>query len=234
MNLDSILDEHFTPKVGVIIPTHNRWSIASRSLQCLITDRYRNKQIYLIDDGCTDETKGQVSLLFPDINVLNGDGSLWWSGAINLGLINILQHNFDLILWLNDDNYVEEETIQRLVNAHICLGQNSIVAARTKSLLTNLDEWQGNPPRWHPHYETWNKVCGENEYMPLEHPPGGRGVLFPVHCFREVGLVDNKSFPHYWADHDFHYRAMKAGFQYFLVCDAVVCNVPNTQENTIP
>ncbi len=49
----------------------------------------------------------------------------------------------------------------------------------------------------------------------------------PVECFREVGLIDQKTFPHYWADHDFHYRAMKAGYRYYLATDAVVWNAPN-------
>ena len=28
----------------------------------------------------------------------------------------------------------------------------------------------------------------------VEHPPGGRGVLIPTRCFREIGLVDMKTF----------------------------------------
>jgi GT2 family glycosyltransferase len=64
------------------------------------------------------------------------------------------------------------------------------------------------------------------EDIAVEHPPGGRGVLIPAQCFREIGLVDSRRFPHYWGDHDFHYRAMKAGYKYFVARDAVVWNTP--------
>jgi GT2 family glycosyltransferase len=39
--------------------------------------------------------------------------------------------------------------------------------------------------------------------------------------------VDQSAFPHYWGDHDFHYRAMRAGYKYFIAPEAVVWNVPN-------
>jgi GT2 family glycosyltransferase len=42
-------------------------------------------------------------------------------------------------------------------------------------------------------------------------------------------MVDARAFPHYWADHDFHYRAMKAGYRYFIATDAIVLNRPNKE-----
>jgi GT2 family glycosyltransferase len=62
--------------------------------------------------------------------------------------------------------------------------------------------------------------------IPLAHPPGGRGVLIPASCFREVGLICRRDFPQYWADYDFHYRSIKAGYHYYLATEAVIWNVP--------
>jgi len=214
-------------RVAVIVPTHNRWKLAALALDSLINDGYQNKQIYLIDDGSTDETKEHLPNLNPIVKVLVGDGNLWWSGAINLGIKEALKSECNLILWMNDDNKVESNTLENMVNAHISCGSNSIIAARTLSTYTRQDEWCGNPPRWHPDYDRWRGKCQDNQICPLEHPPGGRGVLFPIDCFRTVGFVDQRSFPHYWADHDFHYRAMNAGYKYFLAGNAVVWNTPN-------
>ena len=228
MQTDSYYSNDSNPKIAVIIPTHNRWNLASRAIKSLEADSYSNKEILLVEDGCTDETRQQVAIHHPNVKVCHGDGNLWWSGAINLGLINALNSTYDLVLWLNDDNYVEKNTIECMVNAHKLFGINSVIAARTRSVHLEEDEWNGHPPRWHPDYNTWEMTSVERDYVPLVHPPGGRGVLFSIKCFQELGLIDQNCFPHYWADHDFHYRAMNAGYKYYLAADAVVWNTPNS------
>lgn len=227
------------PLVGVIIPTHNRWRLADEALASLLSDGYPRKTIYLIDDGSVDGTSEFCQAKYPQVKISHGDGDLWWSGAINLGLRKAMADEVDLIIWLNDDNLVEKTTISALVQAHEFCGPASIIAARTLSTQTKEEEWAGDPPRWHPDYDQWARSSSqsvessqvEGPFPPtrrLEHPPGGRGVLFPVTCFVNVGMIDQQSFPHYWADHDFHYRAMKAGYQYHLAARAIVWNRPNS------
>ncbi|MGE3949414.1 MAG: glycosyltransferase family 2 protein [Blastocatellales bacterium] len=216
-------------RLAVIIPTFNRWNDAQKCLLSLKKDEFGQKRVFLVNDGSTDDTGIQAALSFPEVEVINGDGNLWWSGAINLGLKTALQQNPDCILWLNDDNQVEPQTITRMIESHIRCGPKSVICARTRSLETGQDEWVGEPPRWHPDFGKWTAPDLPQPDVPLEHPPGGRGVLIPAECFREVGLIDRKTFPHYWADHDFHYRAMKAGYKYYLATEAVVWNAPNSR-----
>lgn len=226
MNLNNTSSK-LIPKVAVIIPTYNRCNHALRAIHSLECDNYWNKDIYLVIDGSTDNTKEKVTEKHPQIKICLGDGNLWWSGAINLGLTFALKSDCHLVLWLNDDNCVEIDTISRMVQAHQLVGEQSIIAARTMSVQTRSDEWSGEPPRWHPDYASWTKLDCRQNLIQLEHPPGGRGVLFPINCFTQLGLIDKQKFPHYWADHDFHYRAMKAGYKYHLACTAIVWNAQN-------
>ncbi len=226
MNEVSPFDQN-EPNIAVIIPTHNRWEEARETLAQLHQSEYRNFEVVLVEDGCTDGTAANCQREFPDVQLLHGDGNLWWSGAINLGVAFALERKADAILWLNDDNRVELDTLSRMVESFKRMGERSIICARTKSTDTGLDEWVGDPPRWHPEFGEWKPPDLSTEDVQVMHPPGGRGVLIPTVCFREVGLVDSQAFPHYWADHDFHYRAMKAGYQYFIASRAIVWNVPN-------
>jgi len=219
--------DHTKPRLAVIIPTHNRWEEARETLARLEHSEYLNCEVVLIEDGCTDGTADNCRREFPDVHLLHGDGNLWWSGAINKGVEFAMERGADAIVWLNDDNRVEPDTLSRMVESFKRVGESSIICARTKSMNTRLDEWVGDPPRWHPDFEKWKPPDLTAEDVPVRHPPGGRGVLVPTGCFREIGLVDSQAFPHYWADHDFHYRAMKAGYQYFIASKAVVWNVPN-------
>lgn len=227
MNNPTSRSERTEPRLFVVVPTYNRWNEARLSLACLLKSDYSNFQVILVEDACTDQTAEKCRTEFPVVEVLHGDGSLWWSGAINKGIEYALERGADAIVWLNDDNRVELSTLSHMVESFKRMGEQSIICARTKSTDTGLDEWVGDPPIWHPEFGKWSLPDLSAQDVPLTHPPGGRGVLIPAQCFREIGLVDKQAFPHYWADHDFHYRAMKAGYRYFLAPLAVVWNVPN-------
>jgi GT2 family glycosyltransferase len=220
--------------IVVVIPTHNRWKDAIITLAQLVQSKYQNFDVVLIEDGCVDGTAESCKVEFPDVHVLHGDGSLWWSGAINIGLDYALSVGADAVVWLNDDNRVEPDTLSSLVESFKRVGERSVICARVKSTLTGGDEWVGGPPRWHPSFGSWTPSDFSPQEVEVEYPPGGRGVLIPIQCFREVGQIDARSFPHYWADHDFHYRAMEAGYKYFLSTGAVVWNVPNPERKETP
>lgn len=230
------------PQLLVIIPTHDRWAAARRALASLQRSEFQNFEVALIEDGCRDDTAAHCRREFPAVKILHGDGNLWWSGAINEGLRYALGRGQNdgggreprAVLWLNDDNLVEPQTIGQLWDSWRRCGERSVICARVKSTRDGRDEWAGDPPLWHPDFPEWNSPLapeGNSEGGPqdvsIKHPPGGRGVLIPLACFRETGLIDRKSFPHYWADHDFHYRAMRAGYRYVLSARAVVWNEPN-------
>ena len=220
--------ESTQPSVFVIMPTYNRWPEARVSLRCLLESSYKNLRILLVEDACTDGTVTECPQDFPEVEILHGDGDLWWSGAINLGTKYALDQGAELVLWINDDVRVEPETITHLVATVDREGAKSIACARIKWTDSSRPEWRGGPPPWHPDFQAQQLVELSLEGdLPIEHPPGGQGVLIPAQCFRDIGEVDIVNFPHYWADHDFHYRAMRAGYKYFIAREAVVWNVPN-------
>lgn len=214
-------------RIAALVPTHNRWGEASSCLRSLLEGQLV-PEIVLVDDGSTDGTSEACGREFPAVRILRGDGQLWWSGAINLGLDEARRRGTNAVLWLNDDNRVEPDTLSLMARALRELGDDAVVCATVRST-GDEPAWVGQPPVWHPDFRTWLPPRELPELFPLDHPPGGRGVLFPKRCFEEVGGIDQRAFPHYWADHDFHYRAMKAGFRYYLVRDAVVWTRPNEE-----
>ena len=88
----------------------------------------------------------------------------------------------------------------------------------------------GASPSWYPDRDNWQPPEFPNAGdLAIEHPPGGQGVLIPAQCFREVGFLDRANFAMNWADHNFHYRAMKAGYKYFISPHAVVWERANKE-----
>jgi GT2 family glycosyltransferase len=92
-------------------------------------DVYQAKRILLIDDGSTDGTTERCRVRFPWVEILHGSGNLWWSGAINLGIEEALRSEVELVLWLNNDNLVEPETITRLVEIYRRSPLRSVICA---------------------------------------------------------------------------------------------------------
>ena len=226
---NTAVDREADPRLFIVMPTYNRWQEARVSLRCLLQSTYENFKILLVEDGCTDGTVERCSAEFREIEILHGDGNLWWSGSANLGTKHALEQGAELVMWINDDIRVEPETIAHLVESFDRNGAKSVVCARIR-LPGGEQEWRGDPPSWHPDVRKWKPldlpVAGD---LPIKHPPGGQGVLIPARCFREIGLLDRANFAMNWADHNFHYRAMKAGYNYFISPRAVVWERANKE-----
>src|SRR5207248_3039039 len=103
--------------VTIISPVRNRREI---TLQCLRSlDRIDKTNLavrrIIIDDGSTDGTAEAVAENFPDVEIIHGDGNLWYSGAANLGIKRALQDNPDYILLINDDTIFDGKFLQFMI-----------------------------------------------------------------------------------------------------------------------
>jgi GT2 family glycosyltransferase len=215
-------------RITVIIPTYNRWNEARLCIDSLRKGSYSDVQICLIEDGCTDGTAENCQKEFPEVEMIHGDGNLWWGGAINKGIQYAIENKADAVILLNDDNRVEKDTIRLLVDAYRAFDGKAVVCAHVRRIGEEAG-WYGQPPLWHPDHRTW--VPPEDQIYKIYHPPGGQGVMIPVKCLTDAGAMDVHSFPHYWADHDLHYRVMKRGYPYFVVREALVWDLPNAEQN---
>jgi len=57
----------------------------------------------------------------------------------------------------------------------------------------------------------------------------GRGTLFPIEIFKQLGLFDELHLPHYAADYDFTFKAARANYKIYSCSD---CKVYSYVEET--
>ncbi len=69
----------------------------------------------LVDDGSVDGTAESVRQGFPAVEVIGGDGELYWAGAMALAERAALAHRPDYLLWLNDDVVLDRDALARLI-----------------------------------------------------------------------------------------------------------------------
>ena len=205
--------------VYVLVPCHNNKEDVLEVLACLGRQSYKDMRIVLVDDGSTDGTDASVAAAFPDAVVLKGDGTLWWTGANELGLQYILPKALpgDFVLLLNNDVIVDDSYVERLVQSSTENGRaiagSALIDIRDPSCVEGgirVDECLNlhvNRDRHRIEREPWDTNVDVLS---------GRGTLVPVEVFQDIGGFNRKRLPHYGADYEFAVRARRAGYKLVL------------------
>lgn len=72
----------------------------------------------IVDDRSTDGTSSAVNAVFPDVDVVHGDGDLFWAGGMRHGWNeSVKKKSFDYLLVYNDDVRLHRDAVARLLEA---------------------------------------------------------------------------------------------------------------------
>lgn len=222
-------------RVHCLIPVHNRIRETEAVLRCLNAQDYPHLRVVIVDDGSTDGTADMVRRDFPHVELLSGDGNLWWSGAMARGLRLVLPQtkDGDFVLFQNNDTLFERHYVRTLVSASEALGR-AVVGSILKdaghpdriiSLGPRVSYLKAYVREVLPEYQLSQ---GDGHARP-DLPElidmdalSGRGTLYPVEVFHRVGIVRHRWLPHYLADYEMAARARAAGFRTVVCTRAVV------------
>lgn len=213
---------------AIVIPTHNRKSLIAAFLEMLTKQTFQNFLTVVVNDGSADGTEELITEKYPNVIQLMGDGNLWWTGAVNLGIKYILDKHpsVEAIILQNDDVSIEENWVEKLVTC----------AEKHKNALIGCVAVDHDNPsvityggkQVHPWFAFSNvKNKGENissfpsDYVVESFDLIGRGILIPVEAFSKLGLYDQKHFKHR-GDTEFPLRAKKSGMKLLVTYSAVV------------
>lgn len=211
----------------LIIPVHSRADITEACLVALEGQRDRDFEVVVVDDGSTDRTP-EMLRTHAWVRVLTGDGSLWWTGATNLGVTFALDHGADAILTLNDDTVPGPEFVERMKAHHREL-PDALIGALQTDVEDDSVVYAGETIDWARarYIPLATDVPPSQRYglHPVTHFPG-RGLLVPRVVFERIGLYDRERFPQAVADYDFTHRAFAAGFMILCAWDVVLPSRP--------
>ena len=208
-------------KIWICIPVFNRIEFTLKCLGTLKAQTFQNFTVVICDHGSTDGTTTHINQHFPDVVVLNADNSLWWTGAMNRCVSYVLQHATpdDYLLTLNNDNELPQDYLAEF-SAYSNKYPHAVLASATHDIVTRNRVAEG-------HWLDWltakaKVVTFERDHLPDDenviavNHTSGRGTLFPIAVFQELGLYDEHHLPHYGADYDFSHKAMRAGYPIYV------------------
>lgn len=213
--------EIYSNSIAVLIPVFNNLQYTKKALVDLhVNIKKLETKIYtiVIDDGSTDGTSEWVSNNYPNVYLLKGNGSLWWSGGVNLGAKYALQQlNVTYILLWNNDIQVQNDffvNLEKLIKDDV----QYLIGSKIYFKVPHNTLWSMGG--------IFNPRTGERRmigYLELDNEKyekvlevdwlTGMGTLVHKKVIEKIGFWDEKSFPQYHGDADFTYRAKLAGFK---------------------
>lgn len=215
-------------RAAVLIACHNR---KNKTINCLVHLYASIQEVkdqllfdtYLTDDGSTDGTADEVRKRFPNIFIINGNGSLFWAGGMRKAWECASQKNdYDYYIWLNDDTIIKDHAVKKLFDDYkeSCLiyKKNGIITAaccNSHGEFSYGGRNQGN-------------IIKPNNTIQKCTLINGNFVLIPRDVFFRIGNLDNH-FTHGIADYSYGLTAIENGFEcwttkhYLATCENNGC-----------
>ena len=202
-----------TMNVVALLACHNRRDLTLRCLEAFFSQTFRASAPTLgpvvVDDGSTDGTAEAVRAEFPSVQVVAGDGTLFWARGMERAESRAIAERPDFLLWLNDDVTLAGTAVDRLLATAVTCPDAIIVGALLDPETMAVTYSGVVQSRWHP-LRTRLVVTTDR---PLEADTfNGNLVLVPREIYERVGPIDG-GFSHGQADFDYGLRARKAGFR---------------------
>ena len=203
-------------RIAVLMTCFNRKALTLTALRLLMAGNEMldaSVEIFLVDDGSRDGTSDAVRQEFPEIHLLQGDGSLYWNGGMRVAFAKALSVGFDAYVLFNDDTLLIPGALIRLVETARQCEQTigpTIVVGSMQDQKTGMHSYGGFVQRTHGlHMELVPVPADPDKLVPCE-TMNANFVLIPAAAAAKLGNLES-TFTHQWADLDYGLRATAEG-----------------------
>ncbi|QCR22817.1 glycosyltransferase family 2 protein [Pontibacter sp. SGAir0037] len=214
--------------IYIVIPVFNRKDFTRDCLLSLRKQTDPNYKVIVVDDGSTDGTADMLKEEFPEVTVLFGDGNLFWTASVNMGIHHALEQGADYVMTMNNDVEVAPDFIENTYK-WAKVKPNAVIGALEMDAETREPIFGGEIIDF-----KLNSVRHLIQELPKEKQVGihlvsqlpGRGLLIPRTVIDKIGVFDQEQFPHYVADYDYTHTAARHGFELYCNYDAKLYTYP--------
>lgn len=203
-------------RVAALLTCHDRRETTLRCLAGLFACRLpagAALEVILVDDGSRDGTGAAVAERYPEVEVLTGDGSLFWAGGTRLAMEEARRRGVDAHLWLNDDVVLAPTALEDLIGSYRQLravhGDDVIVVGTMRDPDSGETSYGGvrHASRWHRlKYARLDPSDAPQECTTMN----GNLVMIPRSVVERIGVL-SPVYVHTIGDYGYGLEARRAG-----------------------
>lgn len=215
--------------VGIVVVNFNGSTDTQECLESLVSDSYRYKHIYVVDNGSAeDDYRKLVDAVealrpFAEISVLRNSFNRGFSGGFNTGLARVVADGMEAALILNNDTTVEDGFLEALVNKLSSEPTLGMVGAKIffyddPTILWTVGGRVSLFRGGSRYFGRGVRDDGQLDDIDISHVSGCM-ALISRHALTSIGMFDERFF---WRgeEWDYCYRMRKAGFKMALAPEA--------------
>jgi len=208
--------------IATLITCHNRKEKTLACVEALLKSTLPegfSLDVYLVDDGSTDGTEQAINERYPQINIIKGDGNLYWNGGMRVAFNAAMDKGFDYYLWLNDDTLLYSTALESLIKTsnqlEIQEGKGVVVVGATQDESSGRISYGGvvRPSKWR--LTNFKLVSTKDAPVKCE-TMNGNCVLISNDIAQRMGNLEPK-FVHAMGDLDYGLRVGYAGFSVWVM-----------------
>lgn len=209
-------------RVAALLTCHNR---RDKTIACLDA-LFRNElpdgyelSVILVDDGSVDGTATAVLERYPQVELIKGNGKLYWNGGMRVAFAAAMENCFDFYLWLNDDTVLYPSALKNAITTaaelKAQLAKDVIVVGATRDASSGQLTYGGvvRTSKWKP--LAFKLVAPADVALECK-TMNGNCVLVPDAIAQAIGGME-PAFAHAMGDLDYGLRAQYAGFRVWLM-----------------
>lgn len=201
-------------KITVVIVTHNAELWINKCFSSLRHNSI-NLHVIIIDNASIDNTVAILKSNFPEFELIESKTNLGFGKANNIGISRAYNLASDFVFLLNQDAWVEYDTIQKISELHACNADYGIIspihladngAVVDKTFLTNITEKNN--------YKMISDLIVGRSIKSLYDYRFVNAAIWSISkkCIEEIGGFD-EIFLHYGEDVDYCNRVLNRGLK---------------------
>jgi GT2 family glycosyltransferase len=212
-------------KIAVLLACHNR---KDKTISCLNSLFKANLflnyslEVYLVDDASIDGTSKAITNFFPSVNIIKGNGNLYWNQGMRLAWKTSVKKNIpDFFIWLNDDTNIDVDALLHLFecyNEYISINSTEVIIVGSCRNKIDEDKYSYGLRKNHVKIIPNGKIQNGNML-------NGNLVLISKAVYTKLGILSN-CYTHAMGDYDYGLRALENGIQlittkkYIATCES--------------
>jgi len=212
-------------KIVVITVTHNGAKWINKHFDSLVNSSIPIKMI-VVDNGSTDPTPNTIRKIYPSVNLIELGRNLGFAKANNIGLSKVIKENFDFVFLLNQDAWIEKDTIEKLLSVFKNNPDAGIVSpihlngnkSGLDNAFSNYLAYSNTPDYISDLYYGKLRQAYKTNFV------NAAAWLISRKCIDKVGVFDTSLFCHYGEDDNYCKRVRYHNFGIYIASQAIICH----------